>query len=333
MEDTKLISQEVSIAENTVILVTGGAGFIGSNFINTIFPKIESRLKWMINLDILSYAGKEENVFEKVRNNPKYVFIKGDICNGELVGEVLEKYGVTHILHFAAESDVTQSFRDPMKFLQSNIIGTFTLLEESRKYGRLSQFLNVSTDETQGQSLLDDIKGKTEEDKMNPSNFYAATKGSAELMCNAYYHSFKIPIVISRSNNIFGRMQDPEKLIAKFIKLLKEGKKVTIEGTGCNVRGFVHAYDVAEAFELLLIKGVIGQTYNIGCDPSGEYSVLEIAKILIKLIKKTDNYDEHITYIPDRIYNDLRYLSNSSKIRALGWKPKIDLITGLQELI
>ena len=176
-------------------------------------------------------------------------------------------------------------------------------------------------------------KHKTEHSILCPTNPYAATKAGAELLAQSYAHSLKMPIIITRGNNVYGPNQYPEKLIPRFIQQLKNGKKVTIQGNGSTVRAFLHAYDTASAFEVILEKGKNGEIYNIGCDENMEYSVMEVAKILIKMIKDTDNYNEWISYINDRPYNDERYYISNKKVRDLGWNISIEFTTGLNQLI
>ena len=178
-----------------------------------------------------------------------------------------------------------------------------------------------------------DEQHKNEHSILCPTNPYAATKAAAELIAQSYHHSYKMPIIITRGNNVYGRNQYPEKLIPLFIKLLKEGKKVTIQGDGSNVRAFLHATDTANAFKCILEKGKIGEIYNIGCDSHLEYSVIDIANILIKKIKLTDKYDEWIEYIEDRPFNDKRYYISNEKVKKLGWEIKKDFMEGLDELI
>jgi len=174
---------------------------------------------------------------------------------------------------------------------------------------------------------------KTEHSILCPTNPYAASKAGAELIAQSYNHSYKMPIIITRGNNVYGPNQYPEKLIPRFIKLLNEGKKVTIQGEGNSVRAFLHAYDTASAFECILEKGKIGEIYNIGCDEGMEYSVMDVAKILIKMIKKTENYDEWIEYVEDRPFNDQRYYISNQKLKDLGWVVKKEFISGLKNLI
>ena len=174
---------------------------------------------------------------------------------------------------------------------------------------------------------------KTEQSILCPTNPYAATKAGAELLAQSYNHSFNFPVIITRGNNVYGPNQYPEKLIPKFIKLLKEDKKVTIQGDGSCVRAFLHAEDTVNAFKYILEKGQIGEIYNIGCDDKMEYSVLDIAKILIKKIKNTENYEEWITYVEDRPFNDKRYYISNKKVKKLGWKINIDFNEAIDKLL
>jgi dTDP-glucose 4,6-dehydratase len=314
------------------LLVTGGCGFIGSNFINYYFYK--NTFNKIINLDAMYYCADENNVDEQIRINPNYTLVKGNLNDVELLESILKKYNITHVIHFAAQSHVQNSFEDSIKFTYDNVLGTNNLLESCRKYKKIQKFIHVSTDEVYGESMnsIEELC-KTEHSILCPTNPYAATKAGAELMAQSYLHSYKMPIVITRGNNVYGRNQYPEKLIPRFIKLLKENKKVTIQGDGSSVRAFLHAYDTAKAFETILEKGVVGEIYNIGCDEKMEYSVLEVAKILIKLIKKSENYNEYIEYIEDRPYNDMRYYISNQKLKDLGWDIEVDLFSGLNDLI
>jgi len=314
------------------LLVTGGCGFIGSNFINYYFPK--NIVTKLVNIDVMYYCAKEENVDENIRKNSKYIFIQGNLTDDDLVKNILIQHKITHVIHFAAQSHVQNSFEDSLKFTNDNILGTHVLLEACRKYGYLLKFIHVSTDEVYGESMNTiEETHKTEHSILCPTNPYAATKAGAELIAQSYNHSYKMPIIITRGNNVYGPNQYPEKLIPLFIKLLKENKKVTIQGNGETVRAFLHANDTARAFECILEKGQIGEIYNIGCDEGMEFSVMQIAKILIKLIKNTENYDEWIEYIEDRPFNDKRYYISNQKLKDLGWSINIDLMTGLKNLI
>ncbi len=315
------------------LLITGGCGFIGSNFINYYFPK--NKINKMVNIDAMYYCANETNVESSIRYHRNYVFVKGNLCDFEFVKDVVEKYNITHVIHFAAQSHVQNSFTDSIKFTHDNILGTHTLLEVCRRYGKIVKFIHVSTDEVYGESMKQvDEKQKTEHSILCPTNPYAATKAGAELIAQSYNHSYKMPIIITRGNNVYGKNQYPEKLIPLFIKQLREGKKVTIQGNGSAVRAFLHAYDTAKAFECILEKGVIGEIYNIGCDANNmEFSVMEIAKLLIKLIKNTEDYDEWIEYVEDRPFNDQRYYISNKKLKDLGWNIEITLMNGLTELL
>jgi dTDP-glucose 4,6-dehydratase len=314
------------------LLVTGGCGFIGSNFINYYFPK--NNVTKLVNIDVMYYCAKEENVHENIRKNSKYVFIHGNLTDNDLVKTVLIQHKITHVIHFAAQSHVQNSFEDSLKFTNDNILGTHVLLEACRKNGNLVKFIHVSTDEVYGESMNTiEETHKTEHSILCPTNPYAATKAGAELIAQSYNHSYKMPIIITRGNNVYGPNQYPEKLIPLFIKLLKENKKVTIQGNGDSVRAFLHAYDTARAFEYILEKGQIGEIYNIGCDSGMEFSVMQIAHILIKLIKNTENYDDWIEYIEDRPFNDKRYYISNQKLKDLGWSINIDLMSGLKNLV
>jgi dTDP-glucose 4,6-dehydratase len=320
------------LKKNSNLLITGGCGFIGSNFINNYFPK--NKLNKLINIDALYYCADINNINEEIRNNNDYIFIEGNICNNELITRILNDYQITHIIHFAAQSHVQNSFNDSINFTYDNILGTHNLLECCKQYGKIVKFIHVSTDEVYGESMNTiDETHKTEHSILCPTNPYAATKAGAELLAQSYNHSFKLPIIITRGNNVYGPNQYPEKLIPKFIKLLKENKKVTIQGDGSNIRAFLHANDTANAFELILEKGEIGEIYNIGCDDGMEYTVLEIAKILINLIKHTDSYDEWIEYVEDRPFNDKRYYISNQKLKDLGWEIKESFYNSLLKLL
>ena len=316
------------------LLITGGCGFIASNFINHYFEKNKDKINKLVNIDAMYYCANEKNVLESISINKKYKLVKGNICNGDLITSILNEFNITHVIHFAAQSHVQNSFEDSIKFTTDNIVGTHVLLECSRKYGKLQKFIHVSTDEVYGESMNTiNENHKTEHSILCPTNPYAATKAGAELIAQSYNHSYKMPIIITRGNNVYGPNQYPEKLISRFIMLLKENKKVTIQGDGSTVRAFLHAYDTATAFECILENGVIGEIYNIGCDEGMEYSVMDVAKILIKKIKNTENYDEWIEYIEDRPFNDKRYYISNQKIKDLGWIITVDLETGLNNLL
>lgn len=314
------------------ILLTGGCGFIGSNFIN-LYMKKNTNVN-IINIDNLYYCADKDNVKKEIQNDNRYTFVKGNICDKELINHLLKINSIDTVIHFAAQSHVQNSFEDSLQYTNDNILGTHTLLECCRKYGEIKRFIHVSTDEVYGESMLDvNELHKTEQSILCPTNPYAATKAGAELLAQSYNHSFNFPVIITRGNNVYGPNQYPEKLIPKFIKLLKEDKKVTIQGDGSCVRAFLHAKDTVNAFKYILEKGEIGEIYNIGCDDKMEYSVLDIAKILIKKIKNTENYEEWITYVEDRPFNDKRYYISNKKVKNLGWKINIDFNKAIDKLI
>ena len=316
--------------EDMTILVTGGCGFIGSHFINSYLKTKRSKI---VNIDALYYCASIENIEMTIREGEMYKFYNENLCSSDL-RSILNENTVTHVIHFAAQSHVQNSFSDAIQYTKDNILGTHYLLEACRQYGKIKKFIHVSTDEVYGESMIiDDENKKTEESIMCPTNPYAATKAGAELIAQAYYHSFKLPIIITRGNNVYGLNQYPEKLIPKFIKLLKENKKVTIQGDGTNLRSFLHVDDVCNGFSLILEKGIVGEIYNIGSDEDTEISVFELAKVLIKIIKGTEKYDDWIEYIEDRPFNDKRYYISNEKLKALGWEIKKKFIESINSII
>jgi dTDP-glucose 4,6-dehydratase/UDP-glucose 4,6-dehydratase len=313
------------------LLVTGGCGFIGSNFINYFFKESDCKI---INLDAMYYCANESNINKEVRDSERYSLVKGNLCSFDLIRHILDTYKIDTIIHFAAQSHVQNSFEDSLQYTQDNVLGTHTLLEASRIYGKIERFIHISTDEVYGESMLaENEEKKHEESVLCPTNPYAATKAAAELIAKSYYHSFKMPIIITRGNNVYGQNQYPEKLIPRFIKLLSENKAVTIQGDGSNVRAFLHVEDVCSAIKLILLNGKIGEIYNIGSDDNTEYSILQIAELLIHKMKNTDSYDEWFEFIDDRPFNDKRYYISNEKVKKLGWEIKKDFINGLNELI
>jgi len=320
-----------TLRDDAVLFVTGGAGFIGSHFINNIYFNYKNMK--IINFDALYYcANEKENIKNEIREDAnRYTFINGNLKSLDLLTYIFKTNMITHIIHFAAQSHVQTSFTDALTYTQDNIIGTHNLLETARLYcPTLEKFIHVSTDEVYGENENSDIK--TEKSILCPTNPYAATKASAEILAQAYYHSFKMPIIITRGNNVYGPNQYPEKVIPKFIKQLTDGLKVTIQNGDCK-RAFLHAYDTATAFITIIERGKIGEIYNIGCDENMEYSILEVAALLIKKIKKSENYREYIEYIEDRPFNDQRYYISNSKLKALGWKITVDFEKGINDLI
>jgi UDP-glucose 4,6-dehydratase len=326
------------------LLITGGCGFIGSNFINFIFDKIN--INKLVNLDAMYYCASKDYIDKDIQNHNDYIFIKGNTRNADLINYILQTHKITDIINFAAQSHVCNSFSNPIQYTKDNIFGTHILLDccykyhisenthkDQSKHNKIHKFIHISTDEVYGESQISDNKSqkKTETSVLCPTNPYSATKAGAELIVQSYYHSFDFPIIITRSNNIYGKNQYHEKLIPKFIKLLKKNKTLTIHGNGETIRSFLHVDDLCEAFKLILTKGVIGEIYNIGSED--EYTVLEIVRILVKKIKNTDETEKYIEYVKDRPFNDKRYWITDNKIKNLGWKIKKQFSQELDILI
>ena len=280
------------------------------------------------------YCASETNIDETVRNSDRYHLIRGNLCSYDLISNILDIYKIDTVIHFAAQSHVQNSFDNALQYTSDNVVGTHTLLEACRKYGKLTKFIHISTDEVYGESMLTENEEKKHEGSvLCPTNPYAATKAAAELIAKSYYHSFKMPIIITRGNNVYGPNQYPEKLIPRFIEQLLNGNKVTIQGDGSNVRAFLHVNDVCSALKLILEKGTVGEIYNIGSDDHSEYTVLQIAQILIEKIACTKEYSSWISYIEDRPFNDKRYYISNQKVKDLGWEIKVDFEQGITELI
>ena len=327
--------------DTTVVCITGGAGFIGSHFINFMWAKY-SKLK-IINLDCMYYCSNILNVNAEIREDGggRYKFYKTDLAASHAVNEIraiLNTHAVTHVVHFAAQSHVQNSFGESLQYTRDNVMGTHNLLEAARLYGKIQRFIHVSTDEVYGES---DSMGdcKTESSLLSPTNPYAATKAAAEMIAQSYYRSFKLPLIITRGNNVYGPNQYPEKLIPRFVSLLQDGKKLTVQGTGEHIRSFIHVSDVCSAFDIILSKGMTGEIYNIGGDESSDYSVMEVAKILIKEINgdtaigDASSDVDWIEYVDDRPFNDKRYYISNDKLKQLGWNPQVDFMDGIRDLI
>jgi len=312
------------------ILVTGGCGFIGSNFINYIckkYPKYN-----IINLDVMYYCASEYNINANIRNSTNYTFIEGNINDKYLVKHIIETNNINCIVHFAAQSHVDNSFNNSLQYTEDNIKGTHTLLEIVRKSNPSILFIHFSTDEVYGESELNE-NPKHEMSILCPTNPYAASKAAAEMLVNAYKHSYGLKCIITRCNNVYGPKQYPEKLIPKFIKLLKSGEKCTIHGDGSSLRSFIHTDDVSSAVDIILHKGKINEIYNIGSDLKDERSVLEVTEILVKKIFGEVNTDDYIKYVPDRPFNDKRYFITNDKLKKLGWEPTINFTEGINMLL
>jgi UDP-glucose 4,6-dehydratase len=294
------------------LLVTGGLGFIGSNFINyfaTKYPTVQ-----IVCLDKKSYCSNLKNVHP--RENVEVVI--GDIRNSELISYLLNRYNISHVIHYAAESHVDNSFMNSVNFTENNVLGTHILLETCHRYNKIKKFIHVSTDEVYGEVPFHE-ETRNENSVMNPSNPYAASKAAAEYIVQSYLQSYKFPIVITRGNNVYGINQYPEKVIPRFICQLIKGEKCTIQNPAC-VRNFIYIEDVVRGFECVLLNGEIGKIYNIGTNGIQEYTVLQLAQMLIEKIHHTTNYNEHITYIEDRKFNDCRYSITSDNLHSIGWE-------------
>ena len=311
------------------ILITGGCGFIASNFLNYVIEKYPNFL--FVNIDALYYCADEKNITQENRIKENYKFVKGNINDTNLVNFILKQYNIDTIIHFAAQSHVDNSFSNPIQYTKDNILGTHNLLECVREYGKIEKFIHVSTDEVYGESLCSETDIKNEKSKLNPTNPYSATKASAEMIVNSYVYSYNLPIIITRGNNVYGPRQYPEKLIPKFIKKILSNQKCPIHGGGNTERSFLYVEDVVRAFDLILNKGKVGEIYNIGTQH--EYSVMDITKRLVREIKGEKKIEKYIEYVEDRKYNDKRYSISFIKLENLGWKQEIFLEEGLKKTI
>ncbi|MFC2083895.1 dTDP-glucose 4,6-dehydratase [Bacteroidota bacterium] len=294
------------------ILVTGGAGFIGSNFINYILKKQKDI--FLVNLDKLTYAGNLENL-RACEDNPNYIFVKGDICNVELVDYLFNNYSINHVFNFAAESHVDRSILGSEIFFRSNVMGTNVLLEASRRYC-VERYIQISTDEVYG-SL--ESSGKfTENSTLSPNSPYSVSKASGDLMALSFFNTYNLPIIVTRCSNNFGPFQFPEKLIPLMIINSLRDKKLPVYGDGLNIRDWIYVSDHNMALELIWQEGVVGEVYNIGSN--NEMKNIDLVKLILKNLNKPEHL---IEFVKDRPGHDKRYAIDSSKIMdKLGWKPK-----------
>ena len=292
------------------LLITGGAGFIGSNFIHYILGKYPDYK--IVNLDKLTYCGNLDNLKE-VEDNPNYKFIKGDICDREKVAEIFEEEKPDFVVNFAAETHVDRSILDPHSFTETNVLGTHILLETAKKFG-IEKFLHISTDETYGS--VENGKFK-EEDILMPNSPYSASKASADLLARSYFKTFSLPVIITRSSNNYGPYQFPEKVIPLFISNILEGKKVPLYGTGKNIRDWIFVLDNCEGLDAVLHNGEVGEIYNIG--GGNEKTNLELTKIILAELGKDES---QIEYVEDRLGHDFRYALDIEKVKKIGWEPK-----------
>jgi dTDP-glucose 4,6-dehydratase len=301
------------------ILVTGGSGFIGSNFIRHMLETYPDYR--IINLDKLTYAGNPDNL-KDIESNPNYSFVCGDICDMDVVNEVMQQ--VDQVVHFAAESHVDRSIDDGSVFVRTNILGTYTLLESALKHD-IKRFVHVSTDEVYGSINEGSFK---ETDMLVPSSPYSSSKAGSDLLAQSYYITHNLPVIITRCTNNFGPYQYPEKLIPLFVTNLLENKKVPVYGTGQNIRDWIYVLDHCKAVGFVLHSGSVGETYNIG--GGAEKTNLEITEMIIE---KVGSDESMIEYVKDRPGHDLRYSLDCSKLRGLGWAPEYDLYEALDETV
>ena len=327
----------MSSAKN--ILVTGGAGFIASNFISN-FLKAHPAYR-IVNLDKLTYAGDLSNL-DGLEKNKRYQFIHGDICNENLVNDIFLNYKIDAVIHFAAESHVDNSINSPNSFIKTNIEGTFVLLEVARKYWlsgnkyiNTHRFFHISTDEVYG-SLTD--KGYfTEESPYAPNSPYSASKASADFLVRSYHKTYGLNTVISNCSNNFGPKQHDEKLIPTIIRKALANEPIPIYGKGTNIRDWLYVEDHCLAIDLLFHKGKAGETYVVGADNecTNLYLANEVCDLMDELIPKSEgSYKDQITFVKDRLGHDYRYAIDSSKIRnELKWAPKQDFIEGLRKTV
>lgn len=303
------------------ILVTGGAGFIGTHFIHHLVnnrPQIK-----IVNYDKLTYAADLSNL-NNIAEGQGYFFVEGDICDRNLLDQVFEKHKIDCVLNFAAETHVDNSISGPGIFVQTNIFGTYTLLEVAKSHD-VKLFLQISTDEVYGS--ID--KGYVRENALlNPSSPYSASKASADLLAVAYYKTFGLPVIISRSSNNYGSYQHDEKFIPTVIRSALKDEQIPVYGNGRNIRNWLQAEDNCRAINMLIDKGKIGRIYNISTDD--ELENIEIVKKILQILGKSESL---ISFVGDRLGHDFRYAADSSEIRSLGWKPLHNFDQALEEYV
>ncbi len=288
-------------------LITGGAGFIGSNYIHYLFEKHPD--VQVVNLDKLTYAGNLENL-TKIEKKSNYKFVKGDICDETLVGDLMKD--VDFVVNFAAESHVDRSIGSPDDFIKTDIYGTFVLLENARKYG-IKKFIQISTDEVYGSIEKGSFK---ETDPLMPSSPYSASKSGADRLAYSYYVTYNLPVIVTRCSNNYGPFQYPEKLIPLFVTNAIENKKLPIYGDGKNIRDWIYVMDHCDAIDFIMNNGADGETYNIG--GKNERNNLEITELILKGLEKPKKL---MTYVKDRPGHDRRYSLDCAKLSQLGWNP------------
>lgn len=318
------------------ILITGGAGFIGSHVVRRLVTQYPSYR--IVNLDALTYAGNLENI-KDIDQSPNYTFVKGDIGDEAFVSEVFTKYGITHVVHLAAESHVDRSIKDPLVFIKTNVLGTANLLQVAKNHwhgnyeGKL--FYHVSTDEVYGS--LGEVGLFTESTPYDPRSPYSSSKASSDHFVRAYENTYNLPTIISNCSNNYGSFQFPEKLIPLFIHNIKNEKPLPVYGDGKYTRDWLYVEDHAAAIDLIFHKGKVGETYNIG--GFNEWQNIELIQLLCKIMdeklgKEAGSSAKLITYIKDRPGHDKRYAIDASKLnKQLGWQPSLDFEEGLEKTV
>ena len=315
------------------VLITGGAGFIGSN---TTIRLVQNHPDiHFVVLDKLDYCANVKNL-DPVSECKNFTFVHGDILSADLVKHVIKTHAVDTIYHFAAQTHVDNSFGNSLTFTKNNVLGTHTLLECWKQYrSQICRFIHVSTDEVYGENKdaeATDDSFDEEESKMSPTNPYAASKAAAEILVKSYMHSFKLPGIITRGNNVYGPRQFPEKLIPKFIQRMERKMKLCIHGDGSPKRSYLYVDDAARAYETILFKGEVGEVYNVGT--KHEIKVIEVARCILKAYDIADSdVSQHLEFVPDRNFNDQRYFISVHKLRSLKWNPEVSMEAGLQKTI
>ena len=303
------------------LLITGGLGFIGSNFIRYMMNKYPEYK--IVNLDKMTYAGNPENLRD-IEKDPYYKFVRGCVTDENLVNELVSGEKPDAIIHFAAESHVDRSIHGSLDFVQTNVMGTRVMLDAAKQY-KIERFIYISTDEVYGDIEVGSFK---EEDPFRPNSPYSASKAAGDLLARAYFKTFKLPVLITRSSNNYGPYQYPEKLIPLFITNLLENKKVPLYGDGLNVRDWLYVLDNCTGIDMILHRGKDGEAYNIGGD--NEKTNREITDIVLRELGKDESW---IEYVKDRPGHDRRYSLDSTKIKKIGWEPKYDFETAIREKI
>ena len=322
------------------ILITGGAGFIGSHLVRRFVNEYPSYR--IVNLDLLTYAGNLANL-KDVEDKPNYTFVRADICDYERVPAIFREYDIDGVIHLAAESHVDRSIKDPFLFARTNVMGTLSLLQAAKEYWRTTPtgfegklFYHISTDEVYG-ALEFDEKLFTEETPYAPHSPYSAAKASSDHFVRAYHDTYGMPTIVTNCSNNYGPYQFPEKLIPLFINNIRKGRALPVYGKGENVRDWLYVEDHARAIDLIFHKGKIAETYNIG--GFNEWRNIDLIKVLVKTVDRLlGNPEGHslglITYVTDRLGHDARYAIDSSKLKnELGWEPSLQFEEGIEKTV